>query len=260
MSKREHVLIAVPALKYTVSSAIARLFAVAQQRSGTGGKYKFTVTTVDGIIGYDLVRNNISGLFLSDPTFDRLWMIDDDIIPYIDTFGILDVDADIVAPLMPTYKYSLVGTKFEFSASYAAGDYDDINDLSTEKETLDIGNGGPIDVSMVGTGCIAIRRSVLEDPRMRYDESDLKEGDPPAIFRFHTKSNGGYKSGEDEDFCVRAKRLGYSVKLHTGLEVGHLRWSDISHIFKIKSHYAQVGVHSKAVSKVQPLSVANAIL
>ena len=259
MSDREHVLIAVPALDYTTSSAISLLFASSQQKSIMGGKYRFTVTTVDGIIGYDLVRNNIAKLFLDGP-FDRLWMIDNDIVPREDTFGILDVDADIVAPLMPTFKYSFIEDKFEFSASYAAGDYDDINDLSTEKETLDIGNGGPIDVSMVGTGCIAIRRPVLKDSRMRYDESDLEEGDPPAIFRFHKKSNGGYKSGEDEDFCVRAKRLGYSVKLHTGIEVGHLRWSDISHIFKIKSHYAQVGVHSKAVSKVRPLSVAQAIL
>ena len=258
MSEREHVLIAVPALEYTVSSAIARLFAVSQQKNALAGKYKFTVTTVDGIIGYALVRNNISKVFLDGP-FDRLWMIDNDIVPALDTFGILDVDADIVAPLMPTYKCSFIGDKFDFSAAYAAGDYDDIDDLSTEKETLDIGNGGPIDVSMVGTGCMAIRRSVLEDSRMRYDESDLKEGDPPAIFRFHTKSNGGYKSGEDEDFCVRAKRLGYSVKLHTGIEVGHLRWSDVSHIFKIKSHYSQVGVHSGAVSQLRPLSVADAI-
>jgi len=253
----EHVLIAVPCLDYKHTSAIGQLFAMSQKMNSMQSKYIFTVFTVDGVVGYDLVRNDICKFFLEGP-FDRLWMIDNDILPYKDVFGILDVDADIVAPLMPTMKFDFVGDNFKFTAAYAAGDYEDIDDLTTGK-CPDVQDGGEVEVSMVGTGCIAIRRKVIEDKKMHYPSDDLEDGDSPPIFKFHKKSNGSYLSGEDEDFCVRAKRLGYKIVLHTGIEVGHVRFFDISHIFKIKSHYAQVGVHSGATSVAKPLSVADAI-
>ena len=248
MSDREHILIAVPALDYTISASIGHLFSVAQKKSVLPGKYRFSMTTVEGVHGHDFVRNSIAKLFLEGP-FDRLWMIDDDIVPQENVFDILDVDADIVAPLMPTLKWDVTDGVFNFNPAYAAGAYDDINDISTSKD-VDISGGGAVPVDMVGTGCTVIRRSVLEDARMRYSSADLDEPDPPAIFRFQKKSNGGYRSGEDEDFCVRARRIGYSVALHTGIEVGHLRLIDIAHIFKMKKFYE---------AGDQPLSVANAI-
>lgn len=242
---REHVMIGVPTLNYTVSASIAHLVGMSQKMNSMPGQFTFTFCTVEGVKGYALARNNLVMKFLESPC-DRLWMIDDDITPTPEAFGLLHVQADIVAPLMPTYKHNTEKDQFNFELSYAAGDFTDLDDPMTEiqpdlTETI-------ADVSMVGTGCTVIRRAVFEDEKMHYDESDLDEGEPPAVFRYHRKSNGGHKKGEDEDFCVRAKKLGYSIKLHTGIEVGHLRFMDLAHVFRMKRHYMEVGVHSKAAS------------
>jgi hypothetical protein len=226
VSDREHILIIVPSLDHTVSASVAHLFSASQQKNGLPGKYLFSNATMAGLKGYDFARNCAVKKFLDSPC-DRLWMIDDDIMPTLDVFGILDADADIVAPLMPTLKWDLAEKEFNFHVAYAAGAYWDLNDLSTTTN-IDISSGGPVDVDMVGTGCIVIKRDVLEDPRMRYPSNDLGPDDPPAIFRYHRKSNGAPLSGEDEDFCVRARRLGYRVQLHTGIETGHLDFIDIA--------------------------------
>jgi len=249
-SDREQILIAIPTLEYTTSAALLHMCSLAQQKNSLPGKYTFSVTTVEGVPGHDLVRNDIAAVFLPR-AFDRVWMIDDDIMPEEDIFDLLEVDADIVAPLMPTLKWSMKEDVFDFNVAYAAGVYRDLDDLSSTYDP-DISSGLPIDVDMVGTGCTIIRRKVLEDPFMRYDSKDLEAEDSPSIFRFQKKSNGSYKSGEDEDFCVRARQLGYSIKLHTGIEVGHMKMINISHILKMKRHY-------EAQAVKQPLSVANAI-
>ena len=249
-SDREHILIAVPALDYTNSTNISHMLSIAQQKNMLPGNHKFTISTVEGVQGHALVRNEISKIVL-DGGFDRVWMIDDDIMPESDIFGLLDVNADIVAPLMPTLKWSATENTFDFNIAYAAGAYKDIDDLSSSCDP-ELDGGGAIDVDMVGTGCTLVRRAVLEDERMRYESFDLDDGECPAIFRFHRKSNGAYLSGEDEDFSVRAKRLGYSVKLHTGIEVGHMKKINIAHILKMKRYY-------QGCAASQPQQVADAI-
>ncbi len=237
MTKREHVFIAVPAVDYRVTTHIAQLFAESQKLNHTQGKFLFSVYTVGGIkFGVDLARNTIAREFLKHPELDRLWMIDADINPEMDVFGILDVDADIVSPLMPVYKFKLGEGKFQYELAWAAGDFEDINDTSTLKAP-EFSFGEVADVSMVGTGCMAIRRHVLEDKQMWYPGA--VEGEPPPIFRYQRKANGECESGEDFDFCIRAKRLGYSVKLHGGIEVGHMRDTDILHIMKIRQHCSE---------------------
>jgi len=241
----EHVLIVVPSLTHTVSAAVMHL-AAASQRFNI--PRRFTVRTLAGLKGYDFVRNCAVQSFMAGD-YDRLWMIDDDIMPTEDVFALLDVDADIVAPLMPTLKWDMGENTFNFHVAYAAGRYSDINDLSTAVD-IDISGGGVVDVDMVGTGCTIIRREVLEDPRMCYDASDLEDDEPRPIFRYHRKSNGAHKRGEDEDFCVRAKLLGYSVKLHTGIETGHRDQIDIAHVMKMRRHYEALASHNPVAEAI----------
>jgi len=247
-SNRERILIAIPSLEYSASTSLVHMCSLAQQMNYHPGKYTFDVTTVEGVPGHDLVRNDIAKLVL-DKKIDRVWMIDDDITPERNIFDLLEVDADIVAPLMPTLKWSLTEDTFDFTVAYAAGVYRDIDDLKSNYDPEL--TGGVIDVDMVGTGCTLIRRKVLEDPAMRYPSSDLKDDDPPAIFKFQKKSNGSYKSGEDEDFCVRAKRLGYRIKLHTGIEVGHMKMVNVAHILKMKRFYQSAAQQNPVAYAIQ---------
>lgn len=222
-----------------MSVTLAAHLCEAQKLNHTQDKYRFSIFTASGIkFGVDLARNTIVKHFLGQPTFDRLWMIDEDITPEEDVFQILDLDADIVAPMMPVMKFERSEGKFSFDLAYAAGNFTDINDLSTEVEP-DLTKGKPVEVDMVGTGCTVIRRAVLEDKRMWFNDDDLEEGDPPPVFRYHKKSNGSHRLGEDADFSVRARKLGYKIMLHTGVFVGHMRWVDLQNIFMMRYHYAQ---------------------
>ena len=98
----ERILIAVPSLTHTVSAAVMHLTAASQRFT----LKRFDVRTLAGLKGYDFARNCMVQSFLGG-NYDRLWMIDDDIMPKEDVFALLDVDADIVAPLMPTLKWDM---------------------------------------------------------------------------------------------------------------------------------------------------------
>jgi len=250
--KREHILIAVPSLNYSVSPAIAHLFAMAQRQNSEQTRFIYSCTTVEGVHGHDYVRNTIARLVLEKDDIDRVWMIDDDIVPNPAVFGLVEIDTDIIAPLMPTLKWSLTEDNFHFNVAYAAGRYRDMDDRTSSMD-FDIKSGSVVDVHMVGTGCTLIRRRVLEDPGMHYAEKD-EEG-VPAIFKYHRNVNGSYRSGEDEDFCIRAKKLGYDIKLHTGIEVGHMENIDIGLILRMKEYYRMLHLPKEGPERL----VANAI-
>ncbi len=251
---REHILIAVPSSKGQVSCAIANLFGAVQQRSIYPGKYKFTTTTVEGVRGYAAARNNIAKLFLAHVGFDRLWMIDDDIIPHNDVFGILEVDADIVAPVMPTMNLKINNktNRVDFSFPICAFRLTDLDDVNTMKaievmdsrEELDINSA--MEVDAVGFGCTVIRRNVFSHPKMALDRSfvradgtkgELKDGDVPAIFQTRYLPNGITEFGEDVDFCYRARKAGFTIKLHTGIQVGHMMQADCAVLHDISEFW-----------------------
>jgi hypothetical protein len=256
----EHILIAVPTIDMRVSMEIANFFAAVHAKNMLNEKYKYSTCTFNGIVGYAAARNSIAKFFL-EGTADRLWMIDDDISPSSDTCEILDVDADIVAPLMPTIKFHHDKNKNEldFDFPFVAQVYDDIDNLNTRKPPEIGNNGDVIPVDGVGFGCTVIRRHVLEDKRLWGDphftrrdgtKHKLPENAPPPIFAFKTMPNGVCELSEDMDFCYRARKLGYSVKLHTGVLVGHVRLVDLAYLFHIKRYYED---------KLSSKPVANAI-
>ena len=178
------------------------------------------------------VTNRAAQVFLSS-TCDRLWFIDNDTILPADIFELPDIDGDIV-----TLPYPFVGTM-----TPAIVNYKDLNDFDAGMKDVEPGPDGVADVNGTGMGCTIIRRSVLEDKRMRYstiyetqdgkvkDEAD--EGDVPIpIFRFHRRPSGRWEMGEDYDFCIRAKKLGYSIKIRMKSICGHLKTIDLNEAFE----------------------------
>jgi hypothetical protein len=261
MSNRQHVLIAVPTLEGRVSSAIAQLFTVAERKNWQDGKYKFTTTSVEGVRGYALARNNVAQLYLTGP-FGRLWMIDDDIIPDMDVFELLDVDADIVAPLMPILQrhkeYTAESTEMRFSLESAAFTFGDFADINT-RSSPDFERGqGLRDVDGVGFGCTVFSDRVLRDLRLRgpreFMRADgityrLPDDAPPPVFREWRAPNGALEFGEDADFCYRAKKLGYTIRLHTEIEVDHKKNVGLRDMMYIKRHYRDVALRSQEAIK-----------
>ncbi len=92
-------------------------------------------------------------------------------------------------------------------------------------------------VDRVGSGCIAIRRHVLEDERML-----LAPGyDPPALWRNVYQPNFIRERGLDMDFCDRAKDLGYRVVIDWNAEIGHQKTANVNDIEEYAKAQSMLG-------------------
>lgn len=229
MSTKEHIMVIVPTYDRWVTDSVAAFFGLAAHKNyDPEYPFKFSVGTLSQINGYAAVRNRGAKHFL-DSDFDRLWFIDNDTILPNDIFDLPKVDADIV-----TLPYPFVGTMTPAIVNYL-----DLDDFSKGMVDVEPGPDGIADVNGTGLGCTIIRRAVLENPGMHYpttytdyegNPQDLKD-DPdaaPTIFKFHRKPDGRWEMGEDYDFCIRAKKLGYSVKIRMKSICGHLKTIDLN--------------------------------
>lgn len=73
-----------------------------------------------------------------------------------------------------------------------------------------------------GLGCTLVTRSVLEavgEPWFRNDYTYRIE-EPFSLTKVETPNKYG---GHDVNFCIRARELGYQIKVIPGVEAGHLR-------------------------------------
>ena len=225
---KEHILVVVPSGDGWITTSLGLFFAdCAKKGYDASYPFRFSMGTIDKCRGYANVRNHGVKAFLASPC-DRLWFIDADTIMPEDIFELPKVDGDIV-----TLPYPFVGTMAPAICNYA-----DVNDFSKGVKDIEFGADMVADVNGTGMGCTLIRRSVLSDLRMRYKSTyetpDGKLGDlaqepdeAPAIFRYWMKPNGQTLIGEDFDFCIRAKRLGYSIKVRLKSQCGHYKTVDL---------------------------------
>lgn len=184
----------------------------------------------------DYKRNKIIEQFL-DTECDVLMMIDHDMIIDMSVLDLLATkNYDIAGPL----QYSMKGADPEKGH--------DIPRCMPCAFVRDTENGGAMkpvwpkqgmqaEVDIVGSGVVAIKRRVLEDPKMQH-EPDLS---PPAIFRNIFEPNGRRSTGLDVGFCLRAKDLGYSVKVNWSVEVGHFHRVNLNEIDLISKHHFALG-------------------
>lgn len=74
-----------------------------------------------------------------------------------------------------------------------------------------------VSVDATGGACLLVHRSVFE--RLHEDYGNGKNAYP----FFADAQHGGYEFGEDVTFCLRARKAGFPVKVHTGIEAGHIK-------------------------------------
>jgi len=177
-------------------------------------KYNVLVTyPCEKPISYN--RNKIVHDFLQrKEKFDYLMMIDDDILPPqdMDLIELADYDKDIITPLMFIYQQDsvvpLIGVKSQEGMYNIMG--------ASGKEGL-------IEVDGVGTGCIIIKREVLEHPHLR------------APFLNEYDKDGFKKFGLDFAFSRRAKEAGFKCWVHLDYVCGHRVKVDLKEIYKALS-------------------------
>lgn len=215
--KKEHILIAL--LTYSDSVNVSFLWWIDQLRSlNVDEKHPRTyeVMYVPGLRPIAYARNFAVSNFLKHPTADKLWFIDDDLVPTENSIKIFDSRADIVSGLY----WLLLMTDGKPTLSTAVytkvpGGFEQVN----PKNRLIGQDIIPIDAA--GTGTLLISKKVLQDPKMMLSSEylsaegesvSLNQNEALPIFRTQYKANGSEERSEDIDFVWRAKQLGYSCE------------------------------------------------
>ncbi len=176
-------------------------------------------------------RAQITERFL-ESDFDYLMMIDCGVVPPVNILNLVLCDVPIVTPLIHIFGgKEIVPLALKAPKKGKEKDEDFLSratgispELSREDEITTYGvigqaegekiNEGLVEVDAIGTGCILIKRQVLED---------LK----PAFWDVFDPETGKRTLGQDLNFCRRAKELGYKVYVHFGYKASHISPIDI---------------------------------
>jgi len=218
--KRTKIMLAVPAQNGTVH--VGLLDMLVKMR---GGFFQYGDTVYEVLCSFlahgtpiEAVRNALVKDFL-DSDAEWMWFIDADVYPAETGIAMLDgmATADLV-----TGRVSVWMPKPDKSGIWHVEPTAAVEVKHSLKRLLQDGGAGAIEYGIegTGTGCLLIRRKVLEDPRMQMPRKylgpdgellELEDDDPPPIFRTLYKPNGKRLFGEDYDFSSRAKALGYRI-------------------------------------------------
>lgn len=222
--KRE-VYIAVPTTDRKVDAALAHTLCEAERRSADSDcPWAFSKAFYLSYKPVDYMRNAIFGDFLASDA-ELLWMLDADVIPPPHAFDMLDVDADIVAGVIPGMKTGVNGGLVIRCLAF------DMRD--GQLESIDPMTHSP-EVDAAGAGAMLIRRHVLEDTRMRLSEDPPEGTRPsnwaPAIYMVRYEPWGALKMTGDVDFCMRAKELGYTLRLWPSEMFGQTETLDLREV------------------------------
>jgi len=155
-------------------------------------------------------RNEIVKRFLSTNA-DYLLMIDDDIVPPLNILNLADFQKPITSGLCFAYQLGMIvplGLIRRADGEYHMPDFK--------------GNEGLMKIDSVGTGCIMIRRDVLENPWWMENGGWFK----------NEYDKTGYKvEGNDLAFCRKAQDLGFDIYCHVDYPCSHIVPMDLKWIY-----------------------------
>lgn len=232
-------MIAIPTVSNQINSVLVEFLCWLFAQSDRS-RFIFDLTVIRQRFPHHYARNLCVRSFLMSDS-EKLWFIDDDILPTATMLRVLEHDADIVSGLYHVLKMAQNETTYDpkpllFRVSeqgHVAGFFH--SSPPNENELVQ-------EIDAAGAGCLLIKRHVLEDKRMwlssQYTALDgqvhdyLAENLPgnkkwaPPIFRHQWKPGGDELRSEDIDFVWRAKQLGYKAVGDFGARCGHLKICD----------------------------------
>lgn len=176
----------------------------------------YEIMYVPGLRPVAYARNVAITNFLNHPNADKMWFIDDDLVPTESSLNIFNSTADIVSGLY--YLLLMEGSTPVISSAIYHKDGGGFKQIDPKNYK---GKNPIIPIDAAGTGTLLISRKVAEDSRMMLSNeymsaegqlTTLREDEALPIFRTLAKANGSEERSEDIDFVWRAKQLGYLVE------------------------------------------------
>ena len=177
-------------------------------------------------------RNRIVKKFLAGD-WDYLFMLDDDNFPIKNPFSMLDRNVDVVAGCYPGADDR--GIHFHV--------YDIIEGTNAFKFVSPEKREGLQQVDAIATGCMLIKRNVLEKMKKKklIPFEDLFDGD------------GILLNNEDMAFCMKCKKLGVRVHADWNILCDHIKEVSLLDVIRLILEAARTGkavVHSPTPEKI----------
>jgi len=225
LKNKKHILIGVPAVGSTVATAVAAFTSLAvRQNSEKSCPFKFSVSYLVDVRPTEYARNCLVTQAYDNKDVDGIWFIDADMVPTSNSFDLFNLwnKADIIAGLCPIFNNGDLARPsfhYNFYKHVPTGDKKDFMPLP-------ILSGDPILVDGAGTACMIIKKKVYANKKLWLSPKKI-DGIVP-LFRWLKDGAGNTTGTDDLDFCRRAKKHGYKIIAHQGVQWGHIKPVDIS--------------------------------
>ena len=207
-----HVFVGIPVIGPWVTGGIAQFAESLGHQNGLGRDVHFTLKILSAptLISFpvEFMRNRLVAMALRNPSVTDLWFIDSDTIPSVNAMTLLDLKSDLAAGV---YKIP-DGREGEVWSAYEA-----VGDKYRKMPMLP---AAPFEAGGAGTGAMIISRRVLADPHLRFgpDEDGI-----PCLFRTVRTPTGECIYTDDLDFCLRARKAGYTLTVDPRVLFGHVK-------------------------------------
>lgn len=239
MKKPFKVMVAIPTMTNRITIQIAALLDALRVSSfDTDAAFGMQFCIEMGRAPVEFARNLLCGYFLRSDC-DKLWFIDEDMLPESSVVRLLYSDADVISARMYKFDHPNPEKKTQVGLGLCA-----MKRLETgfyRPLMPELGDPAVQECDAVGTACTVVSRRVLEDRRLwspnvyRTVDGDMIDGNEmkptgeyaPNIFQYPRAPNGAGIMGEDIDFCERVKALGYSIAVDMNAVCGHWKHIDI---------------------------------
>lgn len=243
MAAKRDVFVAVPTTTGRVTVGIAHFLNTLERLSLVADyPWRFQWQVVNGRRPVEFARNVLCGIFLEKTKAEKLWFIDEDMVPTESSLQLLDLDADIVAGRAWAFDHSAPEAGKEPSLRLCLFHYNRNGDFKFNPIVPKDGDS-VLPIVAAGTATMLISRKVIEDRRLWLSDeyqgldgnthrcSDDRGDDwAPPIFRTQYAPNGRILRGEDLDFCLRAHELDYRVLADVTAQFGHLKELNIDDV------------------------------
>lgn len=216
------IMVCIPSLDHTVTAPILHLVETLTRDAPQA----FSLRTICGHRSIGGARNRLVARFLESDA-QTLWFIDNDTIPSMNTALLLQhvaSDYDIwggIYPLMargsqPDDPLEITWTLYDEEGGHF---------VPAEPEGEEMREVGGL-----GTGCMLIKRRILEDAGLRLapDRDGI-----PCLFRTTYNDDDSVAYSDDLDFCLRARRAGYRIWADPRVKWGHRKMGDVRDSFDL---------------------------